>query len=137
LSCGRGFAAVLLVAAAAFAQAGCSPRVPPEDYYARGVELGRAEQWDEAAAQFTLAIRLDAGNARAHLGRGIALVHLARYDEAVADLTRAMELDPLLKEAAYRYRIPAAMFAGDIDLAFADYGALVALRNLMAQHPPY
>jgi tetratricopeptide (TPR) repeat protein len=73
------------------------------DHQALGYLFWRKGLLDEAIAEFTKAIELDANNALARrrrdevnsrLFRGIAYSGLKQYDKAVADFTRIIELDP-------------------------------------------
>ena len=60
--------------------------------------LGRLE---EAAAEYTIALRLENGSARAEMLNdfGVTLAKLGRMDEAVAKFREAVRLNPALSSA--------------------------------------
>jgi len=63
-------------------------------HYVLGELAGRAENWDEAIAQFSEAAKLDSNFAEAYLGWGFALVTVKRYQEAIPPLRVAERLTP-------------------------------------------
>jgi protein O-GlcNAc transferase len=73
------------------------------------------------------AIKLEPGNALAHLNRGNALKDLKRFDEAVACYNRAIALKPDLVEA-YSNRGNALYYLKRFDEAVASYDKTIALR---------
>jgi tetratricopeptide (TPR) repeat protein len=67
------------------------------------LDMGRADDVEDALDSFQKATKVDSKNAEALVGYGKALVMLNRVDEAISPLTRAIAIDPKNAEA-YRYR---------------------------------
>jgi len=63
-------------------------------HYILGQLAGRANDWDEAIAQFTTTVKLDPNFAEAYVGLGLALISVKHYEEAVAPLKKAEALTP-------------------------------------------
>ncbi len=72
----------------------------PRLYSRRGAARFRLEQWNEALADFTAAVRAEP-DARDLVNRGRTLRHLERIDEACADLEQARKLAPESADAAF------------------------------------
>ena len=93
--CRRFIAVVLLVAA--FARPAAAQLASAEDrrealkHYRQGQELLLAEHWEEAAGEFTQAIKLDSLLTLAHYGLGQAYMGLKNYDAAVRAFTGCKE----------------------------------------------
>jgi tetratricopeptide (TPR) repeat protein len=68
----------------------------PEAYYNRGVAYGGLRNWEQAAADYTEALRLapTLGGGLAHHNRGSAFMAQGKLDDAIKDFTRAIELNP-------------------------------------------
>jgi serine/threonine-protein kinase len=77
--------------------------------------------WDWAGAEsaYQHALRLDPGQAIAHLWYGWYLVLLGRHDQSIAELQQAIRLDPLA-QLAYGFLGSALYFAGRFDEALTN-----------------
>lgn len=64
-----------------------------ETHQTLGDSLMREARWDEAAAEYELAITADPSAVPSYVSRGHALCHLQHWDEAVDAYVRARELD--------------------------------------------
>ncbi|MDR2494604.1 MAG: tetratricopeptide repeat protein [Spirochaetaceae bacterium] len=98
----------------------------------QGTEHYNREEYDEAIAAFTAALRIDPNHANAkgnlataYNNRGVAYANRGDYDRALADYTAALRIDPN-HAAAYSNRGVAYANRGDYDRALADFTA--ALR---------
>ena len=90
------------------------------DAFNRGLSNLNQARFNRAIADFTEAIRLDAGNLLALINRGEAYRLRGDYDAAIADFTEAIRLDP--KNAlAYSNRGIVQRSKGELDLAIADF----------------
>ncbi|GHU76326.1 hypothetical protein FACS189461_3760 [Spirochaetia bacterium] len=65
-----------------------------ESHFAKGKSFFDAEDWDNAIAEYTKAIKLDPNNAYYYFNRGWAYEFEKDYDSAIADYTQASKLDP-------------------------------------------
>ena len=86
--------AVVLVAGLV---SGCSlfdPNVRKQKYYDSGQKYFQKGQYQEAAIQFTNAIKIDPGYADAHFQLGESYLRLQRLDRAYQELYRTVELRP-------------------------------------------
>jgi tetratricopeptide (TPR) repeat protein len=89
-------------------------------YYAQGL-------CDQAIADYTKAIALNADLALPYDGRGSAYKAKGLHDQAIADATKAIALEPDCADAYYN-RGNAYSDKGLYDQAIADYTKAVALR---------
>ena len=80
-------------------KANSQARKEAKRYYNRGVKFGRAGLFEQAAASFLEAIRLNPDLADAHYGLGHAYFDLKRWTESIKALERAVELNPKDMEA--------------------------------------
>jgi tetratricopeptide (TPR) repeat protein len=90
----RSTLALVLVAALL---SGCSlldPNVRKQKYYDSGLRYFQKGQYQEAAIQFTNAIKIDSGYADAHFQLGESYLRLQRLDRAYQELSRTVELRP-------------------------------------------
>ncbi len=91
-----------------------------EGYLKRGDEHLKAYATDKAIADYSKAIELNSGFAKAYRQRGTAYTSSNKHEEALADLTTAIRLDP--KDAqAYLDRGHAYFYLGKTDLSIMDY----------------
>ena len=84
-------------------------KVDPSDASAEfmlGEMARQAARWDEAAAHFARASKLDEGFAEAYLGLGIALNSEGKFSDAVAPLESYVKLDP--SDPAGHYQLATA-----------------------------
>jgi tetratricopeptide (TPR) repeat protein len=72
-----------------------------EECFQRGVAAYDADQYDQALAEFNLAVRLKRGYAEAYLYRGLTESALNRNSQAIADLDTVSQIDPQNAEAYY------------------------------------
>ena len=70
-------------------------------YFKRGVTSFEKGQYDQAISDFTKAIEIDPGYAKARNNRGIAYLGKGQYDQAASDFTKAIEIDPRYAGAYY------------------------------------
>ena len=86
-----------------------------------GVIRLRSGRYDQAAEDFTTAIRYQPQLAEAYVNRGAARIGLHQFKESLADLNKALELGVKEPEKAYYDRALAADWLGDPQAAFLDY----------------
>lgn len=70
-------------------------------YYVQANLAADRRAWDLAIAQYTKAIALDPGYAKAYNGRGNVYYELGRYEDELADYLKASELSPADPDHAY------------------------------------
>jgi tetratricopeptide (TPR) repeat protein len=76
---------------------GCSlfdPNVRKQKYYNSGLHYFEKGQFQEAAIQFTNAVKVDPGYADAHFQLGESYLKLQRLDRAFQELSRTVEIRP-------------------------------------------
>ncbi len=105
-------------------------------YYSRGVARCRLGRFEEAAADFREAMRLEpkleAETADGRLELGLALLRGGRPADAVPELTRAAELEP--ERLAILLRLAEAHLAcGDHQTAAADYTTALRIDPACAE----
>jgi tetratricopeptide (TPR) repeat protein len=88
-------------------------------HYYRGVCFLSAEDFDAAAADFTLCIENGINEKESTFNRGVSLLQAGRYEEAKADLTACVEKDYMADDALF-YRSYAERALGDNEAALAD-----------------
>src|SRR6185503_18663355 len=71
-------------------------------YYKQGVRYGRAKMFQEAAANFMQAIRLNPKYTDAYYGLGHAFLDMGRFTEAIEAFQQVIKLDPKDEEAYSR-----------------------------------
>ena len=80
---------------------------PSEIHYQRGVEFAEAEDYEEAIAEFTLAIKIDRDYLKAYQYRGFILAKLGYELRANSDFETANKLKAAqksgVKQRSYRY----------------------------------
>jgi tetratricopeptide (TPR) repeat protein len=96
------------------------------DYVVRAIENYKQGNFDQALADFNLAIKFDPKYATAYNGRALVYKNQGKFDQALADLNEVIELDP--KEAyAYYFRGDVYKNQGKLDQALADYTKVIEL----------
>ncbi|MFC1794285.1 tetratricopeptide repeat protein, partial [Planctomycetota bacterium] len=73
----------------------------PNIYLLRAARYWKEGSSDQAIAQYSKALVLDADNAKAYLARGAIFRFKADYDRAIADYTKALEIEPEHAKAYY------------------------------------
>ena len=107
----------------------------PGDYHVKTGHYRLEDRfYDDATAEFELALERNPRHAGAHLG--LALVHLqtGRLEDAVAKLDETLEIDPGLA-AAFANRGIAHDRLGHHEQALADYRAALELDPRLAEGP--
>ena len=89
------------------------------EYIAEGKEFFKANNFDEAIASFTAALKLDPKSVQALLNRGNAYCRRGYHDKAIADYTEVIRLDPQ-NGKAYNNRAVAYWFNEEPDKSQAD-----------------
>jgi tetratricopeptide (TPR) repeat protein len=95
-------------------------------YDNRGNAYLEKQDYDNALADFSQAIKLDPNNTNGFDGRGLAYVAKNDYDRGIADFTKTIQLDPKFMWA-YSNRGRAYRLKGDYDRAIADYGQAIQI----------
>jgi hypothetical protein len=83
--------------------------------------------WRDSMTLWNHALRLDPGNAVAHVNRGAAYESSGNLERAAADYAAAIQRNPAYADA-YFGRGNVRRVQGDLDGAFADYDVVVQLR---------
>jgi len=84
------------------------------------------EDYDQAIAELTEAIRLNPQYARAYSNRGASYFRKKDYDQAITDLTEAIRLDPRFASAYYNRGV-VYYWKDDYDKAIADLEATLEI----------
>ena len=97
------------------------------DFYNRGIAHKNKDDYDQAIANYTHAIRLNPNLAKAFINRGnVYAAGKNDLDLAIADYDQAIWLDPKLA-SAYFNRGVAYGYKADYDRAIADYTQAIRL----------
>jgi tetratricopeptide (TPR) repeat protein len=99
-----------------------SPATKAEAYDNRGYAYKHKGLYDQAIADETQSLALNANSAIAYNTRGLAYSHKGLYDQAIADYNRSIALKPDYAHAYYS-RATAFEMKGLRDPAIADYRA--------------
>lgn len=86
------------------------------DYFEKGMEYRKAENWAASAAQFEKAVEADSKYAEAYSNLGYAYRKQGMFDKAVRNYQTAIRLDDQLA-AAYEYLGEAYVEMGKMDMA--------------------
>lgn len=94
--------------------------------YNKGVELLKAEKFDEALELFNELLKEFPQNADYWSERGVVYFHMQKKSEALADMNKALELQP---QKSYRYSSRAYILGhfGQTKAAIADYQKAIEL----------
>ena len=117
------------------------PTRGPEAYSDRGSAYGVRQRYEEAIADFDVAIRLKPEVAQYRYDRGLAWDREGAYDRAIADYTEAIRFDRRYTPA-YQNRGAVLGVLGDLEGAIRDDSEAIRLdpKNVEAQmqsgHPP-
>jgi predicted O-linked N-acetylglucosamine transferase (SPINDLY family) len=105
----------------------------PRHHVGRGQALQALYQWEEAAAAYGRALRLDSGSAEASFGLGLCLQQCGQLHEAAQAYQQALAIDP--HNAAALSNLGVALQAlGRLDEAVAMLRAAVELQPDDAAH---
>ncbi|MBN1661753.1 MAG: tetratricopeptide repeat protein [Anaerolineae bacterium] len=133
-------AASLLVALALGTMLGaCGERPGPEgedlsveEHFQRGNEYTQQGMFDEAIAEYQVAIEADPENVSALTNLGVAFYNVGRLQDAVDQYQRALEIAP--NDADIHSNLAAAYVQlGQLDAALEEYQAAVRLDPDLAQ----
>lgn len=114
--------------AIATAEAETDPATQAAAYLARGDAQAEQGQYDQALADYTLALTRDPTSARAYNNRALAYQALAQYDQALADFAMAIQIDPGYVRA-YKNRVALLeQTSGDPRQLAESYGRLAELE---------
>jgi tetratricopeptide (TPR) repeat protein len=98
----------------------------PIAYDNRGVAYGELGQWDNTIADFSRAIEIDPGYAKAYYDRGIAYGNLSQWNLAIVDFSKAIEIDQKYTDA-FSDRGNAYSNLGQLDKAIADFSKAIEI----------
>lgn len=73
----------------------------PNLYNRRGVVYSKLGEYDNAAQDFTTAIRLAPKEAKGYFNRAYMMFHKQEYDKAIVDFDKAIQLDPQYASSYY------------------------------------
>jgi tetratricopeptide (TPR) repeat protein len=116
---------------------GVSEKTAPKTagtFFDRGLLFLNRNDYDNAIADFTEAVRLDPNYAVAYMCRGVAYDNKGDINKAIADYNQAIKLDPNdamsynNRGLAYRERGDRDMELVDYDQAMADYNQAIRLN---------
>lgn len=96
-------------------------------YSGRGESYHEQQQYRDAVAAYTRAIRLDPGHSD-YKARGDAYLAMERYDLAIADYDRSLR-DGVQSPNSYHSRGVARHRRGELDAAISDYSRAIALDS--------
>ena len=102
--------------------------VQVETYICRGVANAQIGNENEAIADFTTAIQIDANRALAYFNRSCARERLGQYDLAIDDLDRVIKLQPDYAEV-YVNRGRLRKRLGQLDDARQDFATVRRINN--------
>jgi tetratricopeptide (TPR) repeat protein len=90
-------------------------------YVNRGIIKLRRQNYDQAIADFDIALKTKPDLAEAFVNRGAARIGKHQFKESVADLNKALELGVPEPEKAYYNRALAYEWLDDMKSAYLDY----------------
>ncbi|MFP4308630.1 MAG: tetratricopeptide repeat protein [Desulfococcaceae bacterium] len=96
--------------------AGDDKRTTANEYFEKGLEYRKAEDWKKSAAQFEKAVEADPDYAEAYSNLGYAYRKQGMFEKAVRTYNKAIELDDELA-AAHEYLGEAYVQMGQMDKA--------------------
>ena len=96
-------------------------------YFNRGLKLTSREDYDDAIARYSVAIRLKSDFPHAYNNRGIAFRRMGDYESAIANYDVAIRLKPDYAHA-YNNRGYALRKLGRFEEAIADYDTAIRLK---------
>src|SRR5579859_2795481 len=108
-----------------------------EAYFYRGTRYSLHEDYENAIADLSVAIRLDPTNAKYHYNLGNQHVIISRWEAAVADYSETIRLTPdptdddswnFTLDEAYRSRAISYRHLGNYDAAIADFTEAIRLK---------
>jgi tetratricopeptide (TPR) repeat protein len=102
-----------------------------DKHFAQGQQYSHQRQWDDAIAEYTIAIELDPNHAPAYYWRGNVYDFNGENDKSIADYTRSLEIKPDTR--CYTLRGAAYYKKGDYNRAIADWTKAIELTPNDAQ----
>lgn len=90
------------------------------EYLEQGLNLSEQNEFVEAIAAYSQALKLDPDNAIIYYNRGLALYHLRKHEAALADFDKTIEFKPDAVPP-YKNRGLILMYLEDYDGAIADF----------------
>ena len=97
-----------------------------EEYLEQGINLSEQNEFVDAIAAYTKAIKVDPNNPIIYYNRGLALYHLREHQAALADFDKTIELKSDAVPA-YKNRGLILMYLEDYEGAIADFEIAVQL----------
>jgi tetratricopeptide (TPR) repeat protein len=112
------------VTTASYGESGSSAPKTAGAFFDRALLSQNREEYDNAIADYTEALRIDPNFVAAYHNRGGAYYNKGDYDRAIADYTAALRIDP---DYAYAYNNRGIAYAGkeDYDRAIADHNQAI------------
>ncbi len=101
-------------------------------HYFKGKSYREKKQWDEAIAEYNIAIEINPKFAMAYNDRGITYRWKGQHDKAIADFSKAIEIDPKFAVAYYNRGI-AHDKKGQYDKEISDYKKAIEINPKYAK----
>ena len=101
-----------------------------EDWFAKGLMLNKAQQYEMAIEAFTTAIELIPGDVEAYNYRGVARTYQGDYDGAIADYSAALQIKPAYAEALNN-RGFAWVRKGNLNRALTDFTRAIEINPVL------
>jgi tetratricopeptide (TPR) repeat protein len=114
-----------------------------DDYFERGNDYGLNNDYENAIADLTMAIRLSPTNAKYYFQRAVQHFIKSKWPDAIADYTEALRLKPdpsdddewnFTIDEAYHSRGIAYRYLDNYEAALADFAELIKLQPDYPHH---
>ena len=93
----------------------------------KGQSYREKEQWDEAIAEYNIALEIDPKFTMAYNDRGIAYRWKGQHDQAISDHNKALDLNPRYVRAYISRGITYGV-KGELDLAISDFSKALEIN---------